>query len=471
MKLKKFKEKDGKRIGIIVFTITCILLVSGVILYRTFAIFEVRTNQNVIKGTVQDPGNLYFAFYYDGGIQRDMPVKDNGYVLDEEASYCGVNGSKEPNIKVTLTEDYVIQVHGVTTSRTKCNLYFTKGKFIQGKGIPIVEDGDGLYEVSHEDYDGEEAGWKTTELRFAGSNPNNYITFNSEIWRIIGLVNVLTSDNLVEQRLKIIRDDSIGNFSWDHKPSGTGSSTSEYGSNDWTDSQLMEMLNGIYYKSESGNCYIQNGETDSDTCNFDGNDSNTNNSKGLEESARLMIDENIIWNLGRTNDYQYDNVGLVKHWYNYERGTKTYGEMDTIWSKENTKNSTGTEQPDLFHSIGLIYPSDYGYATSGGTTGREYCLTKSPYFWGTVSSSDIAHTQCAGNDWIYKENMDMHTLTSYSSSSFQNFWIRNGGQMIGNNVRDIANIYPTLYLKTNVKIMNDGQDGSYEKPYHLQQIL
>ena len=132
MKLKKFKEKDKKRIGIIVFTLACILLVSGVVLYRTFAIFEVKTNQNVIKGNVQDPGNLYFAFYYDGGIQKEMPVKDNGYVLDEEASYCGVNGSHDDNINATLTEDYVIQVHGVTTSRTKCNLYFVKGKFIQG---------------------------------------------------------------------------------------------------------------------------------------------------------------------------------------------------------------------------------------------------------------------------------------------------------------------------------------------------
>ena len=63
MTLKSFKEKDKKRTSIIVFTIVCILLVSGVILYRTFAIFEVKTNQNVIKGTVQDPGNLYFAFY------------------------------------------------------------------------------------------------------------------------------------------------------------------------------------------------------------------------------------------------------------------------------------------------------------------------------------------------------------------------------------------------------------------------
>lgn len=31
-------------------------------------------------------------------------------------------------------------------------------------------------------------------------------------------------------------------------------------------------------------------------------------------------------------------------------------------------------------------------------------------------------------------------------------------------------VFPVLYLKTNVKIMNDGQDGSEDNPYHLQQI-
>ena len=188
------------------------------VLYRTFAIFEVKTNQNVINGTVQDPGNIYFAFYYDGTIQKDMPVKDNGYVLDEENSFCGVNGSQDDNIKVTLTENYVIQVHGVTTSRTKCNLYFKKGIFLLRHGVPIVTSGDGLYEVTHDDIDFEDAGWKNKEYRYAGVSPNNYLTFNDETWRIIGLVNVKINDT-IEQRVKIIKEESIGKFSWDSSSS------------------------------------------------------------------------------------------------------------------------------------------------------------------------------------------------------------------------------------------------------------
>ena len=58
MKLKRFKERDHKRMGIVIFTLLCIFLVSGVILYRTFAIFEVKTNQNMIKGKVGDMGEI-----------------------------------------------------------------------------------------------------------------------------------------------------------------------------------------------------------------------------------------------------------------------------------------------------------------------------------------------------------------------------------------------------------------------------
>ncbi len=127
MRLKKFKERNNKQIGIIIFTITCVLLVNGVMLYRTFAIFEVKTNQNVIKGTVQDPGDIYFAYYVDEKIKKDMPQKNEGYILDEEKSYCGELGAKDESIKPTLNEeDWSITVKGMKTSRTKCNLYFRK---------------------------------------------------------------------------------------------------------------------------------------------------------------------------------------------------------------------------------------------------------------------------------------------------------------------------------------------------------
>ena len=84
----------------------------------------------------------------------------------------------------------------------------------------------------------------TTDYRYIGSNPNNYIKYNDEVWRIIGVF---------DGRIKIIRNDIIRNNSygstrWDYKKSGVGSSIVDYGSNDWSDSQLMYMLNPTSYK-------------------------------------------------------------------------------------------------------------------------------------------------------------------------------------------------------------------------------
>ena len=97
--------------------------------------------------------------------------------------------------------------------------------------------------------------------------------FNQPIlWRIIGVMNNIDDGtDTKETRLKIIRDEPIGNYSWDNKASGTGSSTSEYGSNDWSESALQIVLNsGAYYNRTSGECpYGQYGATT--TCDFSSN--------------------------------------------------------------------------------------------------------------------------------------------------------------------------------------------------------
>ena len=71
--------------------------------------------------------------------------------------------------------------------------------------------------------------------RYQGKNPNNYIWFNDELWRIIGNVPVcLTSGcSTTENRVKIIRNDSIGaikygsNSTWMGSNIQTGCASSE----------------------------------------------------------------------------------------------------------------------------------------------------------------------------------------------------------------------------------------------------
>ena len=76
-------------------------------------------------------------------------------------------------------------------------------------------------------------------VRYMGADPNNYVSFNNELWRIIGVFNVKSSENgQPEKRLKIIRNQSIGNMVWDSA-----------NTNNWTSASLQSYLNGDYYNS------------------------------------------------------------------------------------------------------------------------------------------------------------------------------------------------------------------------------
>ncbi len=127
MKLEKFKEKDNKKIGVIVFTLICLFLISVAILYRTFAIFEVKTNQNVINGEVQDMGDLRFMVYVGDELQKDIPNKESDYSLDTSKSYCEdiTDSSKRSHISWNQ-EKWSIEIKDIGTTKTKCYLYFDK---------------------------------------------------------------------------------------------------------------------------------------------------------------------------------------------------------------------------------------------------------------------------------------------------------------------------------------------------------
>ena len=98
-------------------------------------------------------------------------------------------------------------------------------------------------------------------VRFTGADPSNYVYFNCsdynnqtsdtcEIWRIIGTFNNVTkSDGKKESLIKIVKYERLNNdlFRRDYKKNGVGGSTSNNGSNDWTTSQLMMMLNPTDY--------------------------------------------------------------------------------------------------------------------------------------------------------------------------------------------------------------------------------
>ena len=136
--------------------------------------------------------------------------------------------------------------------------------------------------------------------------------------------------------------------------------------------------------------------------------------------------------------------GLASHFYEYERGDTVYGTYQTYW----------------IGKIGLMYPSDYGYATSGGTSkSRTACLAQAMFNWDSSSYSD-----CKNNNYIFK-TMNQWTMTPRSSTSDNVFYIVSSAYLNSTRSNSSYNVSPTLYLKNDVSII--GGDGSQTSPYEL----
>ena len=382
--------------------------------------------------------NLELAIYVDDERQSTIPQKENAdnYVFDKAT--CFVNGKEDASVTISWdSEAWAPIVKGLTTYKTRCDLYFKKMSF--NEAILACNQNKNAAEcfLENASLNSTELAYDETadnNLRYFGANPNNYVSFNNELWRIIGVMNNIDNGTgKKESRIKIIRDEPIGNYSWDNKAEGVGSSISFDGSNDWSDSALQIVLNsGAYYNRTIGECPSGSmGETTS--CDF----TNT----GLTEKAKNMIGD-AVWNLGGSSTY---NDVTASMFYERERGTDVYNGRPTEW----------------IGKIGLIYPSDFGYATGGESAEeRTLCLSTALVNW---TSSNYKY--CKNYDWLYDSSNSQWALTPISNESSRVF-LAPSSSLINNPVYNNSfSVSPALYLSSNVKI--SGGDGSSSNPYQI----
>ena len=413
--------------------------------------------------------------YYDEAT-CDIPKSAN-LLLEGGAESDFFNITVNP---LTETKYYLVVEYannGNQSSQMGKSFSITIGLGSKGtKPVPIVNK---ITELAQSDTVNLASDDPDNNIRYIGANPNNYVYFNCsdytnqsdstcEKWRIIGVFNnMIKADGSKENLIKIIRDESLGNLSWDYKQYGVGSSTSNYGSNDWTDSELMMMLNpvdylksgytnsndiisynnqeiyskmGSYYDGTKG-CKPASIASDSTfTCTEIDFTSN-----GLKNDNTRNAIETVIWNLGGTESYDSSNNGLTRHWYAYERGTKVYSGKPTIWTGK----------------IGLMYPSDYGYATSGGSTSnREACLATALYNWDGSSVSD-----CKNNNYLYKPSYFQWTLAPAASNVYHVFFVRSDGRIGDYHASEAFWVRPAAFLKSDISIV--AGTGTSSEPYQL----
>ena len=349
---------------------------------------------------------------------------------------------------------------------------------------------------------------RTGEWRYAGKNPDNYIQFNGELWRIIGVMpnmvyctgtygntnecNTTATGSLV----KIIRNQAISSsgMTWDYKQTGVGSSRSSAGSNDWSDSQLMLMLNGTNYLKTgydvNGNKLHQSYTITSNVVAGNGYNYYNATYSYLDGSGTTIY----VPSSATTSAYTATSGTLYKKiessalnqiatvkWDLYGTGTidtAAEGSPSAFYNKERNINSLGavytnTSLPEnravyWYGKIGLMYPSDYGYATNGSSDySRSSCL-------GTVMNSWNDVVRCRDNDWIYYVNMTSSlsgviataqwTMTPGTNASYV-FNVTISGYVKRTSALDTYSIRPVLYLKAGTTII--GGSGTWNDPYTI----
>jgi uncharacterized repeat protein (TIGR02543 family) len=293
--------------------------------------------------------------------------------------------------------------------------------------------------------------YSTTEYRYNGSNPNNYVTFNDELWRIIGVFEVENESGQKENRVKIIRNEAIGNYSYD---TSINTINSGFGINEWSQADLMRLLNpgyesnqdlndkgstitvnnSLYWNKGSGTCYYFDSNT-TIACDF--------TSTGLGTTAKSMIDKAKYYLGG----FDSDNI-TTNSFYEKERGSNVVVPGTTC--NGTNCNDTITRTTTWTGYVGLPYYSDYGYSASDNSC------------YNNTNLKDYISSGCKGTSWIDNSWL----ITPFSNYSNRNFYLITG-MFFADEIDSSYNFStsPVVYLKSSIKIT--GGSGTATNPYTL----
>ena len=277
-------------------------------------------------------------------------------------------------------------------------------------------------------------------IRYYGSDPNNYVRFNNELWRIIGVFG---------NNVKLVRKDSLGSLSWDSSESSIngGVGINQWGEskdadgNEYAGADLQVYLNKMYYGGTSVTCYggTKNSTT---TC-----PTNT-----LDNTAKALID-NHTWNTGAPNHstlynsttQSYDTV----EFYKAERGTVN----GKICSSGTYCNDTVTRTTEWTGYIALPYITDYAYASS-----ENDCNTK-------IDQSSTH--KCKNNNWMQRGSGTWYLSPFAIPDDAGNVWVVVGDEGVScNGAAFPLSAFPTIYLKSNILI--ESGKGTSDNPYILK---
>ncbi len=339
-----------------------------------------KTNSSTSTITFNPSSNGYYQLCYtvssESGFDKATFYVDNSQKAQDSGSksscvYLG-NLTTSNTIKVTYSKDS-------SSSSGNDNVIFYLQSGTYNENIETVSAG----------------------IRYEGKAPNNYVWFNNELWRIIGVFDSASHGQDGQNLVKIIRADSIGVLAWDKSYT-----------NDWTASSLMNLLNGAYLNAQDG--------TDSGYCygnrEIPGNCDYT--SIGISSTYKDMI-ANVTWYLGGCVGSSADSC------YSLERDSEEYVNHPINWEGK----------------IGLMYISDYMYSAIASSCERN-----------TGLDSYITPT-CAGESWLFSEGYEwtittvlMGDMILCVSVDDRRLLFSGGLPNHGSSTRPVLYLDPSVYL-------------------------
>ena len=419
--------KNSQKIIVLALCLAILVLATVTVLISHSYFVNNSVLNETVSGRIEGkiPDYTVISMYADGTEIDSMNDVPEGYIIDETNSYCYLSNPEVHDTNVTLhTNSSGEHTFSGLSKGEKCVIYFRNPPQILADFIINNAPKSGTDAVSN-------SPWiltsdRTGEYRYAGKNPDNYISFNGELWRIIGVMpnmeyctgtytDSTCSATATGSLVKIIRNSTEGNIAW-----------SSANTNNWYTASLKTTLQSKTYASDSHVAVVN-------------------------------------WSLYGTDSYASAAEGSPAAFYNKERNINSTGAVysgrPTYW----------------YGRVGLMYPSDYGYATNGGSTyNRTTCLGYQISGWNSGSYK----TDCAGNSWLWYKGIEgSHTVSSgtyqwtlspYSSGAYSVFLVYNNGYVGSNGAINTSYaVRPVLYLSADT-IYGGSGTGTYNSPYTIE---
>ena len=404
------------------------------------------TSENLIN-------NKYIKIKIDDG---DIHTLDTSNILSKDVTLVP-GESKSINIRMWLSEDTPNSEAGKGFSaKATTNGYavYTTGDEIalpanantyiisqsKGDSWPADLTDSGVYATNS--YTADDGTTEYHDYRYVGANVNNYVKFNNDLYRIIGVFDENSHGVTGKYLVKLIMASPIGANSWGAYNTSNTSGTYSGSDNDWTGksktskANLNVLLNEYFYNKTStsstyGSC--SNWTYYNHTTDYRTNDCSDIVGYGIDPKYSGYI-ENATWYL-----YGSGTSQSKQNWYLCERGGNSC-----------TTSGPSTGDASVTSKMGLMYLSDYLYAS------------------GYYSSTDTTtqETRYYGNkNWLYK-GLEW-TQTLYASEANRVWYVTNSGEAGRDWTYNPCSWRPTFYLKSDVKI--SGGYGTYNNPYILEQ--